>query len=106
MRMIRLSGRPDTLRQISAASSPRCRNSNSERSQRRPRARLLRWALFANLAVVFAAPLTCDDFFLYLASGRIQAMEHLVAAEAQIAGLEGILHRGAGEGHAGARHHV
>jgi hypothetical protein len=39
-----------------------------------PRGHLVRWALAANLAVVFAAPLTSADLFTYLGLGRLQLL--------------------------------
>src|SRR5580692_4542432 len=39
-----------------------------------PRGRLVRWALLANLAVAFAAPLTSADLFTYLGLGRLQVL--------------------------------
>ena len=39
-----------------------------------PRERLLRWAMAAGAASVFAAPLTSSDLFHYLVTGRLQAL--------------------------------
>ena len=38
-----------------------------------PRARIVRWALVANLVLVLAVPLTSTDLFTYLGLGRMQA---------------------------------